>query len=126
MRRLRSKAGVLTALAVLAVGGTGVASAVQTDGAGAGTGAGSSVRRDTAEPRVEYTGVIKGPKNANIHKYKSLSSEQWGLIYNTETVHLKCKGLGGGHTWYQLEGQPNRWIVDSKLEKLTPGIPNCL
>ncbi|WP_133243233.1 hypothetical protein [Streptomyces scopuliridis] len=116
MRRLRGKAGVLAVLAVLAVGGTGVASAVQTDGSGSGSG----------EPHVEYTGVIKGPENANVHKAKRLNAEEWGLIYNTETVHLKCKSRGGGHTWYQLAGQPDRWIVGFKLENLTPGIPNCL
>ncbi|MEV8390494.1 MULTISPECIES: hypothetical protein [unclassified Streptomyces] len=121
MRRLRSRAGVLAVLAVLAIGGTGVAAAVQTEGSGSGSG----VQRDATEPKVEYTGVIKGPENANVHKAKSLNAEEWGLIYDTETVHLKCKGRGGGHTWYQLEGQPSRWIVGFKLENLTPGIPNC-
>ncbi|MCL7377505.1 hypothetical protein [Streptomyces sp. 35G-GA-8] len=124
MRRLRSKAGVLTVLAVLAVGGTGIASAVQTEGSGSGSASGAP--RGAMEPQAEYTGVIKGPQNANVHKAKHLNAEEWGLIYNTETVHLKCKGRGGGYTWYQLEGQPNRWIVGFKLEKLTPGIPNCL
>ncbi|MEV6422774.1 hypothetical protein [Streptomyces sp. NPDC051662] len=120
MRRLRSKAGVLAVLAVLAVGGTGIASAVQTEGSDSG-----ATRGAMEPPRVEYTGVIKGPQNANVHKAKHLDAEEWGLIYNTETVHLKCKGRGGGYTWYQLEGQPNRWIVGFKLENLTPGIPNC-
>ncbi|MEV4971715.1 hypothetical protein [Streptomyces scopuliridis] len=120
MRRLRSKAGVLAVLAVLAVGGAGVASAVQTEGSGSG------VQRDGTEPHMEYTGVIKGPENANVHKAKRLNAEEWGLIYNTETVHLKCKSRGGGHTWYELEGQPDRWIVGFKLKDLTPGIPHCM
>ncbi|MEU0688777.1 hypothetical protein [Streptomyces uncialis] len=122
MRGIRGRAGGFAILAVIAVGGTGVAVAVQPESEVSGSGT-----RQEAEPRVEYTGVIKGPNNANVRKVKdeSQNNQLWGLVYNTETVRLACKSVGGGPTWYQLAGQPNRWIIDYKLEDLTPGIPNC-
>ncbi|MYY12403.1 hypothetical protein GT204_26730 [Streptomyces sp. SID4919] len=122
MRGIRSRTGGFAVLAVIVVGGTGVAVAIQPESQVSGSGT-----RQQAEPRVDYTGVIKGPSNANVRKVKdeSQNNQLWGLVYNTETVRLACKGVGGGATWYQLAGQPNRWIVDYKLEKLTPGIPNC-
>ncbi|RDG36275.1 hypothetical protein DVH02_20900 [Streptomyces corynorhini] len=109
----------MVGLVVLALAGTGVATAVQP------VNLASRADRTAMEPRVDYTGVIKGPDNANVRKGPSLNADKWGLVYDTERVSLRCKATAEGATWYQLAGQRDRWIIGNKLEGIATGIPVC-
>ncbi|MFF5563802.1 hypothetical protein ACFY7Z_17145 [Streptomyces sp. NPDC012623] len=115
MNELRGTARVFAVLAALALtaGGAGSASAA---GSGAGNVAGPAA--------VEYTGVI-GSDVADIVKEKRAGAEEWGQVYDTETVHLACRGTGDRHTWYQLAGQKDRWIIDDAFDTVSPRIPAC-
>ncbi|MFE3828104.1 hypothetical protein [Streptomyces sp. NPDC059092] len=119
MRAFRSQAGAVAGLVVLTLTGIGSATAVQP------VNSASPTDRTVMAPRVDYTGIVTTPGNADVVKSKRFDAEEWGIVYDTETVHLRCKGTGDGARWYQLLGQGNRWIIGEKLERLTPGIPDC-
>ncbi|MFJ2212893.1 hypothetical protein ACIQVO_27855 [Streptomyces sp. NPDC101062] len=112
MHELRGTVRALAVLAALALSATGAASAADSTEDAAGTVA------------VDHTGVI-GSEVADVFKEKKEGSDEWGQVYDTETVHLACKGNGAEHTWYQLAGEKDRWIMDDAFDTVSPGIPSC-